>query len=137
MERTGKLKRTLMPRNYTIRNRDSSSHVLVNWMLEVSMDYDNWHEIDRRMHQTEKEEYNMLRRKEREALKQKGAITTWVVDNNKLKEAVKLFTIDVKKFKGFRFFRIKQIGSNSDGAYNMTLSGFELYGVGYGDWQFD
>lgn len=126
-----------MPRNYTIRNRDSSSHVLVNWMLEVSMDYDNWHEIDRRMHQTEKEEYNMLRRKEREALKQKGAITTWVVDNNKLKEAVKLFTIDVKKFKGFRFFRIKQIGSNSDGAYNMTLSGFELYGVGYGDWQFD
>ena len=126
-----------MPRNYTIRNRDSSSHVLVNWVLEVSMDYDNWHEIDRRIHQTEKEEYNILRRKEREALKQKGAITTWVVDNGKLKDAIKLFTIDVKKFKGFRYFRIKQIGANSDGAYNMTLSGFELYGVGYGDWMFD
>lgn len=126
--------RTLVPKNYTIRNRDCGTHVLVNWVLEVSMDYDNWYEIDRRIHQTEKEEYNMLRRKERETLMQKGAITTWVIDSGKLKDIVKLFTIDYKKFKGFRYYRLKQIGMNSHGSYNMALSGFELYGIGHGDW---
>lgn len=133
----GKLNRSLVPRHYSIRNRDSIKHVLLNWIFEVSMDYETWYEIDRRIHQSEKEEYNVMRRKEREALMQKGAITTWAVDTTKLKETIKLFTIDAKKFKGFRYFRIKQIGTNSNGAYNLALSGFELYGVGYGEWTFE
>ena len=40
--------------------------------------------------------------------------------------------------EGFRYFIIKQINKNSNGSYNLTNSGFEIYGEAIGDgWFFD
>ena len=52
-------------------------------------------------------------------LKAKGACTTWGVDSEIYKQVGN---------EGFRFFRIIQVGKNSSGGDNLTLSGFELYG---------
>ena len=35
--------------------------------------------------------------------------------------------------EGFRYFIIKQINKNSNGSYNLTNSGFEIYGEAIGD----
>ncbi len=55
---------------------------------------------------------------------------------SKLRSVVKSFWGSVKGFKGFRYFRLKQIGYNSSGGFNMALSGIEFYGTGYGSWYF-
>lgn len=89
------------------------------------------------MHYTEDEKLNEMRKKHRNMLMQKRAITTWGIDPKKIKKVIYSLTDDVVSFKGFRFFRIKQIGMNSSDNYNLALSGFELYGTGYGDWAFD
>ncbi len=129
--------RTLFPKQYSIRNRDSLKHVLLNWVLEASLDYQNWYELDRRIHLSSNEETNNFRKKERGMLLQKGVITTWAVDIHKLKSTISTLSNDIKSFKGFRYFRVKQIGKNSSDSYNLALSGFELYGTGFGDWFFN
>lgn len=130
-------KRTLIPKHYTIRNRDSTDYVMINWILEVSNNYNEWFEVDRRVHLTNMEDYNRSKQTEREKLIQKGALTTWTVDSNKVRESAKKMGEDWRKFKGFRFFRIKQISQNTQNSDNLGLSGIELYGSGYGDWFFD
>ncbi len=54
----------------------------------------------------------------RNMLKRKGATSTWAVDADKLR--------DTKG--GYRYFRIIQIGKNSSGSDNLSLSGIEIYG---------
>lgn len=130
------MNRHLIPKLYTIRNRDAIKHVMLNWQLEASEDQSKWLVIDKRIHLTDDEKINQQRKKERNQLLQKGAITTWSVDMKKLRKAIEDITVDISSFRGFRFFRIKQIGKNSSESYNLALSGFELYGVGYGDWIF-
>jgi hypothetical protein len=108
----------LLPDFYTLRNRNSTTHVLMNWVLEGSVDKIDWRELDRRIHIHEdgtiedEEDVNRLR--------QKGSATTWGIDQDIYRE---LGT------EGFRFFRIVQIGKNSSGSDNLALSGFELYGI--------
>lgn len=51
-------KRLLVPKQYTIRNRDSVKYVCLNWMLEGSLDYKNWHELDKRINLSDNEELN-------------------------------------------------------------------------------
>lgn len=129
--------RTLIPKQYSIRNRDSLKHVLLNWVLEASWDYQDWHEIDERVHYSDNEKLNNLRKKQRKLLMQKGVVTTWAVDAVKLKGVVKSFCGDFKSFKGFRYFRIKQIGPNSSDSFNLVISGVEFYGTAYGKWDFE
>lgn len=42
--------RLLYPTAYTIRNRSSTTYVLMNWVLEASFDGTNYIEIDKRIH---------------------------------------------------------------------------------------
>ena len=129
--------RSLIPKQYSIRNRDCLKHVLLNWILEASWDYQNWYEIDKRIHYSNNEKLNNIRKKERKLLMQKGVVTTWAVDSIKLKNVIKSFFGDFRAFKGFRYFRIKQIGPNSSDSYNLVISGVEFYGTAFGKWDFE
>lgn len=74
--------RYIIPTSYTIRNRNSSHHVLLNWVLEASVNGKEWFWIDKRIHMTEDEELNNSLANEREELKQKGFTSTWGIDDN-------------------------------------------------------
>lgn len=50
--------RTVLPTCYTIRNRNSSTHVLMNWHFEASNDKVNWTLLDRRIYLSEDPYYN-------------------------------------------------------------------------------
>lgn len=126
------VKRYLIPSCYTLRNRDSTKHVLLNWIFEGSTDFKTWFILDKRIHQTEDPNYNCMMEKERTMLLKRGATTTWSVDQNYLKMAAKAISLHSRDFNGFRFFRIKQISKNSSGANNLAMSGFEIYGIGKG-----
>ena len=60
--------------------------------------------------------------KERNLLKEPGCTSTWGI-SKKIRERFP---------DGFRYFLIKQINKNSNGSYNLAISGFELYGEGKG-----
>ncbi|TNV72110.1 hypothetical protein FGO68_gene17155 [Halteria grandinella] len=119
--------RALLPTCYTIRNRNSTTHVLMNWHFEGSNDKVNWVILDRRIYLTNPSGTNDADlEEERKLLKQKGAASTWGVDTDVYREV---------GFEGYRFFRIIQVGKNSSGSDNLALSGFELYGkVSAGRW---
>ena len=117
--------RHLLPDFYSLRNRNSTTHVLMNWVLEGSVDKIDWRELDRRIHihddGTIEDEDDVSR------LRQKGSATTWGIDQDIYRQ--------IGCTDGFRFFRIVQIGKNSSGSDNLALSGFELYGIGTkGQW---
>ena len=115
--------RGLLPTCYTIRNRNSTTHVLMNWHIEGSNDKVNWVILDRRIYLTG---HDSDTEDEQKALKQKGAASTWGIDTDVYREV---------GFEGFRFFRVIQVGKNSSGSDNLALSGFELYGkVTSGRW---
>ena len=121
--------RFLIPTSYSIKNRNSSGHVMLCWNLEGSNDKVNYEVIDTRIFQnTSNEKFNQSLEKERNLLKQPGCTSTWGI-SRKIRE----------KFpNGFRYFVLKQIDKNSSGGYNMTISGFELYGEGVGrNWNFN
>jgi hypothetical protein len=128
--------RSLIPKHYTIRNRDSNQYVLLNWTLEASLDFQKWFMIDRRIHNGDNLENNRSKMKQRELLMEKGAVTTWTVQLDDLRKIIMSITSNYKSFKGFRYFRIRQIGKNSSNSYNLALSGFELYGTAFGVWKF-
>lgn len=44
--------RTFLPSSYTMRNRNSQIHVMMNWHLEGSNDKCNWVILDRRVYMT-------------------------------------------------------------------------------------
>ena len=121
--------RFLIPSAYSIRNRNSSSHVMLCWNLEGSNDKMNFEVLDTRIFSNNTSaKYHQNLEKERNLLKQPGCTSTWGV-SKKIRE----------KFpNGFRYFIVKQIDKNSSGGYNMAISGFELYGEGVGkNWSFN
>lgn len=118
--------RLLLPYCYTIRNRNSTTHVLMNWHLEGSSNKVNWHVLDRRIYLSDDLEENAELEAEQRQLKQKGATSTWGIDTEIYKDVGSA---------GFRYFRVIQIGKNSSGSDNLALSGFEIYGkVTAGRW---
>jgi E3 ubiquitin-protein ligase HECTD1 len=52
--------RCLMPTVYTIRNRNSTTHVMMNWTFEGSNDKVDWFELDRRTHMTGRAEEDAM-----------------------------------------------------------------------------
>ena len=121
--------RTLVPMAYSIRNRNSSTHVMLCWNLEASNDKLNFEILDTRIFSNpENPQIHQKLERERNLLKEPGCTSTWGI-SKKVRE----------KFPdGFRYFLIKQIDKNSNGSYNLTNSGFELYGEGKGSgWIFN
>lgn len=57
------MSRFLLPRFYTIRNRDSLKYILLNWSLEGSIDETNWYVLDQRIH-TGPKDSQLLEKKE-------------------------------------------------------------------------
>lgn len=51
--------RYLIPKMYSIRNRDTLKHVLLNWYLEASQDQTKWYVIDKRIHLSNDEKINL------------------------------------------------------------------------------
>ena len=126
--------RSLIPLAYTIRNRNSSYHVMLNWALEGSINGLEWYWLDKRIHLTTNEHINAQLEREREELKRKGYTSTWAIDPNQVNKIKKSFEDSKKgRFTGFRYFKITQIGPNSGGSDNMALSGFEIYGTAIGE----
>ena len=121
--------RYLIPSSYSIRNRNSSGHVMLCWNLEGSNDKVNFEVLDTRIFaNSSNPKFNQKFEKERNLLKQPGCTSTWGI-SNKIRE---------RFASGFRYFILKQIDKNSSGGYNMTISGFELYGEGVGkNWNFN
>ena len=130
--------RSLFPVCYTIRNRPSKKYVLMNWILEGSVNENEWYIIDKRINLTEDSHFNGLMMKEREELMQKGQSSTWGIDEENVEGILKELNRKNKATrKGFRLFRITQVMKNSDGEFNLCLSGLELYGSGFGNkWYF-
>jgi len=92
--------------------------------------------LDRRVHNGNNPETNKALQKQREMLLERGAVTTWPVPIDNLKRVIKSITSQYKTFKGFRYFRLRQVGKNSSNSFNLAISGFELYGSAYGVWNF-
>jgi hypothetical protein len=117
--------RKLLPTCYTIMNRNSSTHVLMNWHFEGSNDKLNWTIVDRRVYMPDQLESPEQQTQEYideeilESLCLKQGTNTWGVDQN--------IYNDIED-EGFRFFRIIQISPNSSGSDNLALSCFEIYG---------
>ncbi|TNV84937.1 hypothetical protein FGO68_gene49 [Halteria grandinella] len=113
--------RQLAPSCYSLKNRNSLTHVLLNWHFEASNDRINWTLLDRRIYLSENAQYNKSVEQEQTALCQKGATSTWGIDTATYGE-------NPLTANGFRYFRIVQVGKNSSGSDNLTLSGLEIYG---------
>ena len=112
--------RYLLPTAYTLRNRNSKSHVCFNWQLEASRDKVNWQMLDRRIHYTGDDSYDYTFENDRNGLKTPGATSTWGIDS------------EVLDPEGYRYFRVVQIDKNSSGSYNLALSNIEIYGKAIG-----
>ena len=92
--------------------------------------------LDRRIHQGNNPETNKNLQKQREMLMERGAVTTWPISLESVKRVIKIITPKYKSFKGFRYFRLRQVGKNSSNSFNLAISGFEVYGSAYGVWDF-
>ena len=115
--------RSLVPTAYSLRNRNSSSHVMLCWNLEASNDKINFEILDTRIFSNvNNPQIHQKLEKERNLLREPGCTSTWGI-SRKIKERYP---------EGFRYFLIKQIDKNSNGSYNLAISGFELYGEGKG-----
>ena len=115
--------RTLVPTAYSLRNRNSSSHVMLCWNLEASNDRINFEILDTRIFSNSNNpKIHQKLEKERNLLKEPGCTSTWGI-SKKIRERFP---------EGFRYFLVKQIDKNSNGSYNLAISGFELYGEGKG-----
>ena len=121
--------RYLIPTSYSIKNRDSDTNVLLCWNFQGSNDKINFEILDKRIFMSETDEnLNDKTRKCRHMLKKPKTTSTWGISK----------IIREKYPNGFRYFLLKQIGKNSSRNYNMTISGFELYGEGIGNgWIFN
>lgn len=129
--------RYLVPTCYTIKNRDSTRHIMLNWLFEGSVDFKTWFILDKRIHKTDDPSYNKIMERERQMIERRGGTTTWSIDQNYLKMAARTLSQHHRDFMGFRFFRVKQISRNSSGADNLALSGIEIYGTAKGlNWRF-
>ena len=116
--------RKILPSCYTIMNRNSSTHVLMNWHFEGSNDKLNWTILDRRVYMPDQLDptgvnHDYVEEEIIDSLCLKQGTNTWGIDSSVYQD------IDED---GFRFFRIIQISPNSSGSDNLALSCFELYG---------
>ena len=101
------VKRYINPTCYTIRNRMSSSYVMLNWLFEGSVDGKKWFIFDKRLYQTEDESYNNMVKEERQILKRRGGSSTWGVDRKQIMKINETFLKNYnRQFEGVRFFRI-------------------------------
>lgn len=114
--------RRLIPSCYTIMNRASPSHVLLNWEFEASNDGVTYEVLDTRIFLTNDLKINQELENERNQLKEPGCTSTWGIDPH----------FKNKFPSGFRYFIIKNIGRNSSGGFNLAISGLEIYGIGLG-----
>lgn len=112
--------RRLLPTCYTLRNRNSRTHVLLNWHFEASNNKQEWTLLDRRIYLTGRQQDDDRYAAERQELCQSGATSTWGVDQEVYDK--------ITGRGGFRYFRVIQVGANSSGSDNLALSGIELYG---------
>ena len=93
-------------------------HTLLNWQFEGSLDKKAWDVLDRRVYLTNDPVLNAELEQDRNLLKRKGATSTWAIDSERFKEMK----------AGYRYFRVIQVGKNSSGSDNLSLSGIEIYG---------
>lgn len=77
--------RFFLPTYYSIRNIDSVKYVAFNWIFEASLDGTNWHILDKRIHLSQNEKEMLSKKEERKKLLVAGGITTWSVDQRRLK----------------------------------------------------
>ncbi len=92
----------IKPRAYTLRHYSSwDTEALRNWNLEGSNNGIDWHLIKRHIND--------------ESLTEKGQSYTW-----------KLTERDCNEF--YQILRIQLTGANSNDAYYLACSGFEIYG---------
>lgn len=89
--------RRILPTCYTIRNRNSTSHCLMNWQFEVSNDKVNWQVLDRRIYMTGVTEDDLQFVDVQKELCQKGQTSTWGIDSEIYRQL---------GFDGYRFLRI-------------------------------
>ena len=89
--------RQILPTCYTIRNRNSTTHVMMNWHLEGSNDKVNWIILDRRIYLTSPTGADHDMDEDQKHLRQKGVASTWGIDTDIYREI---------GFDGFRFFRV-------------------------------
>ena len=70
------MERRLVPTHYTLRNRNSNTHVLRNWYLEGSASGGQWMILDARIYNSDSQEHNAaLEAEYRELQKRGGAMT--------------------------------------------------------------
>jgi hypothetical protein len=74
--------RQLAPTCYSLKNRNSETHVLMNWHFEASNDRVDWVLLDRRIYLSESAQFNKEVEAEQRLLCQKGATSTWGIDPN-------------------------------------------------------
>ena len=91
------MERRLLPTCYTLRNRNSNSHVLRNWYFEGSHTGANWVILDARIYASDEHDNN-------------AALEAEFLDFQKAGGAM-TFTIDTEIYRklgtdGYRFFRI-------------------------------
>lgn len=122
------MERRLLPTCYTLRNRKSATHVLRNWYFEGSVTGQNWVILDARIYHSDQADRNAALELEFKDFSKCGGAMTFTIDTEIYR---KLGT------EGYRFFRVVQVGKNTSGTDNLTLSGIELYGrISGGPWQF-
>ena len=122
------MERRLVPTHYTLRNRNSCTHVVRNWYFEGSVTGAQWTILDARIYQSDSPEQNQALEGEFQELKKRGGSMTFQIDT----EIYRRLGVD-----GYRFFRIVQVGKNTNNTDYLTLSGIELYGrISGGPWQF-
>lgn len=112
--------RMFCPTSYTIRNRNSTSHVIQNWEFQASNDnFQTWVTLDRRELFTGNAQLDAMNEQAVKQLAKKGGSVSFSCD---------LSYYENFGWGGFRSFRIVQIGHNSSGSDNMCCSGIEMYG---------
>jgi len=75
-------------------NRNSTTHVMMNWHLEGSNDMKEWIIIDRRIYLSDNPYENFQMEEEQKLLKRKGGSSTWAISQEIYKE---------HGYHGFRF----------------------------------
>jgi len=98
--------RLLMLTGSCLKNRNSTSHCLVSWVIEGSMEKEGtWEPLDTRQDTTS------LRKE----------------------DVVMYFDVPADaQGRAYRCFRVRQTSANSSGSDNLVLGGFELYGKAVG-----
>ena len=90
-----------------------------NWYFEGSATGQQWTILDARIYNSDSQEHNNALQAEFKELQRRGGAMTFQIDT----EIYRKLGID-----GYRFFRIVQVGKNTNSTDNLALSGFELYG---------